>query len=226
MAQMKVKWASAAVHNPAPAAGSAAENEAVPSGRTTRKTLLAKIRSGDSFGWEEFYDTYKSFIWSVALHLKVTRNFRLSDADIADLIQNVMFDFCKPGKFNYDPAAGVKFRTWLSRVVRNKLLDLVRKKTRNRPADVSERSQDGDPDRPFDDIVEAEWRNFLFSEAMKRLKSEVQPATFKAFEMLMEGQSPHDVGMKLGIRENNVYQIKCRCASRLEQVWKELPDAD
>jgi RNA polymerase sigma factor (sigma-70 family) len=208
------------------AAGIAAEGDAAPDERRTRKTLLSRVRSGDAFAWEEFYNTYKGFIWSVALRLKVAKNFRLSDADIADLIQNVMFDFCKPGKFNFDPAAGIKFRTWLSCVVRNKLLDLVRKKTRNRPADVSERFEDVDPDRPFDDIIEAEWKNFLFSEAMRRLKSEVQPATFMAFEMLMEGQPPHDVGIKLGIKENNVYQIKCRCASRLEQIWKELPDAE
>src|SRR5665213_1526378 len=114
-------------------------------GLTTSKTLIAKVQSGDSVAWQDFYETYKGFIESVARKLKFAHNYRLSDEDIADLIQIVMSDLWKLGKFRFDPTTGTKFRTWFGTVVRNKLVSLVRKKTQCKPADCSEPSEDDYP---------------------------------------------------------------------------------
>lgn len=190
----------------------------------TRKTLIAKVKSGDPIAWEEFYNTYKVFIRNVALGLKNSKYYHLTDEDIADVIQNVMLDLWKPGRFRFDPAVGVKFRTWFSRIVRNKLLDLVRKKTRGKPADCSGPAEEDYPVEQFQQVWNAEWNRALFDDAMNqlRLRPEVESSTFNVFEMLLQGLSAQEVATRAGIKENNVYQIKHRYLTILRAIYEGL----
>lgn len=189
---------------------------------STRKTLLARVQSGDPVAWEDFYATYKRLIRNVALRLKHAYSFRLTDEDIADLIQNVMLALWRQGEFQFDPSRGIKFRTWFSKVVKNKLIDLNRKKTKCRPADAHLPDENELSVDHFEAIWTSEYQNVEYNEAKQQLKIEIEPETFRAFEMILEGLSPEEVARRQGIQKNNVYQIKNRCLAQLKTIYERL----
>ena len=196
----------------------------------TRKTLIARVQSGDDVAWEDFYNTYKGFIKGVAQRLRFSNNSRLSDEDIADLIHIVMLDLWNPEKPKYDPARGIKFRTWFGQIVRNKFYDLNRKKTKFKPVDCSEVAEEDyekhvplhDPMKDFQKVWDEEYGKVIFAESMKFLRNEIEPVTFTAFEMFLAGQSSKEIAKSLGIKENNVYQIKSRCIGQLRKIYEKL----
>ena len=91
---------------------------------TTRKTLLSKIRAGNTIGWQEFYDIYKMPI------VTMTHKYGWDSTDTPDLIQQVMLAVFNNGKFSYDQEKGTKFRAWLGTITRYKMNDIFRKKCR------------------------------------------------------------------------------------------------
>ena len=200
----------------------------------TSKTLIAKVQAGDPVAWEEFYHTYKRLIFRIA------RLYELTEEDTADLLQNVMFDLWKPGKFRFKPSARAKFRTWLSRIVRNKLIDLLRKRNPCSPGmDTQPFAEDGevpkssqDPIRvmeqarfqkEFEPVFEEQWKTQRLADALACLKEEIEASTYRAFCLCnLDGVKPSEVAALIGITENNVYQITKRCLRRLSEIVKEL----
>ena len=188
----------------------------------TRKSLIARVQAGDRLGWEEFYEAYRGFIHTVALWRASARGYHLSEADIADLIQNVMVGVWNKGKLSYDPERGVRFRTWLTTIVLRKLDDLVKKRIRARPDPESEeilRQQ-------FDQACDDAWNESLKAQALALLREEVAPLDCQAFELLLKGQKPKEVAAQLKISANYVYLLKFRCAEKLQVIHAELKQDD
>lgn len=196
------------------------------SASVTRKTLIARVQAGDRIAWEEFYKIYKGFIRKVALGVVMAKRYRFTDEDIADLIQNVMLDLWKPGKFRYDPTKGVPFKGWFKRVVLNKLHDLNRKKTSLPPTDGVAKPPPEELDRKFEKVWDDEWARWLGQEAMRRLRENVEPETFQAFEMLLAGLDPKTVAERLKMKVNAIYQIRSRCKQQLMSICAELENAE
>lgn len=194
---------------------------------STRKTLIARVQAGDRIAWEEFYNTYKVFIRRVALGVVAAKHYRFTDEDIADLIQNVMFDLWKPGKFRYDPTKGIPFRGWFKRVVLNKLHDLNRKKTSLPPAAGAAKLPPPEKlDEDFAQAWEGEWTRWVHQESLRRLSERVEPKTFQAFEMLLAGKNTQAVAECLGLKVNAVYQVRSRCIQQLKSLIAELENSD
>ncbi len=193
---------------------------------TTSKTLLAKVQSGDTVGWEEFYHTYKELIVIVA---RQSAPGHCADEDIADLIQIVMLDLWKPGKFSFDPGKGIKFRTWFSSIVRNKLIDLSRKK-RKHEQNHSSLEADGDfqleiPVDAFEKVWYREWQRHLLHNALIQLQSEVSASTYQAFDLnKRQEMSPNEVAIILGITADKVHLSSCRCLKRLRVILEKLEE--
>lgn len=96
----------------------------------TRRTLLEGVKAGDQCKITEFYNGYKNIIRLFAAEVARRQGWFLNNDDLADVIQEVLTSILKSNTLSYDVEKGAKFRTWLKRVVQNKVVDLVRTKCR------------------------------------------------------------------------------------------------
>lgn len=192
---------------------------------TTKKTLIDKLHDGDEISWDEFYEKYHGII------IEVGRAKGLTEDECKDLVQESMICFFrKTPTFRFDPGIA-KFRTYFSRIVHGKIVDIIRKRMPT-VSDISDGSavviaeQDA-PDNAFDKILLDRWRNLVLEEAKELLRTRVKPETFQAFELyVLQGRDPIKVAEALGMTMNQVYVAKTRCTKALEKILKEFDDAD
>ena len=88
--------------------------------------LIARMAKdpNDAKAWEEFVGYYEKFI-HVVLH-----QMHFKSADFDDAVQEILIKIWQNlPKFELDPDRG-QFRTWLSRVIRNRLLDFIKQDKR------------------------------------------------------------------------------------------------
>ena len=198
---------------------------------TTRKSLLAKVRSGDEVSWREFYETYKPLI------LLRGGDLRLTADEKEELVSKVMCEIFQKdivGKFDlekvpddvvfkYDPAKG-RFRHYLRKIIRNQALGIIRQRRPHDSLDVP-----GAPEPVAEDRLEAEWtrewRQLLYVEAVKELKLHVDAKTYSAFELYaIQRRKPEEVADFLGISVASVYTGKSRCIERIKKIIKDLEE--
>lgn len=191
----------------------------------TSKTLIDKLKDGDLVSWDEFYERYHGIIVYVG-HSK-----GLTDDECDDLVQEVMVRFFKRAKtFSFDPGIA-KFRTYFSRIVSGKIVDIMRKRM-NTVADISQQAEgclgiQESPDVEIDRCILAQWRILILKQAKEILKSKVDTKTYEAFELYAEQQRDiNKVCEVLDMSANQVYVAKNRCIKALNKILQELNEAD
>src|SRR5271163_3527766 len=147
----------------------------------TRASLLVRLRDGDDAeAWQEFVHLYAPVIYGFA------RKRGLQDADAADLMQEVLRSLSSAARrLDYDPARGT-FRGWLFTVTRNKVFNFldarrhrvvgsgdsrVRQKLEQQASNGNDLASDWEQD----------YQRTVAAQAMQRVQSEFQPATWNAF---------------------------------------------
>ena len=198
---------------------------------TTRKSLLAKVRSGDEIAWAEFYATYKPLI------LLIGGDHGLTYDEKQELIQKVMCEIFQKdiiGKydpdnipedvvFKYDPAKG-RFKHFFRKIVRNQAIKIYHKRKDHLSID-----DENLPPIPTEDQWNAswdeEWKKHILNMALTELRGRVKPETFVAFEMYaMHRKTVEEVAEFLNISVSSVYTAKSRCITALKEIIKELED--
>src|SRR6266478_2434159 len=89
----------------------------------TRASLLGRLKDlGDVASWEEFYQTYRELIYSVA------RKAGLNETEAEEAVQETLISVAKkmPG-FKYDPTVD-SFKGWLLTVTRWRILDQLERR--------------------------------------------------------------------------------------------------
>ena len=194
----------------------------------TRPSLLLRVRDPrDAQAWTRFVDVYTPLVFNFC------RRRGLQAADAADVAQDVMRAVSRSiGRFEYDPGRGA-FRDWLYRVTRSKLTDFHRGRQRE-PAGSGESAvhdllaEQADPDaeaaREADDWQQT-WHRHRFDSAAERVRSEVQPATWKAFwATAVEGRPVQEVADELGLTPGAVYIARSRVLARLKSATGEMDE--
>ena len=169
---------------------------------------------------------YEPFVFRFA------RRGGLQDADARELVQNVMVSVARAvGRWKPDSARG-RFRTWLFRIARNQLLDILAKRSRDEAANgatgnsvffeqVCSSSSDS-----RDELHSAQRRE-LFRWASDRVKTLVKRQTWQAFWMTaVEDQDPESVAIQLQMTTGAVYIARSRVISRLRDEVKKWEDDD
>src|SRR4029079_4936762 len=184
----------------------------------TRVSLLVRLRDvGDADAWREFAHLYAPVIYGFA------RKRGLQDADAADLMQEVLRSVSSAApRLEYDPARG-SFRGWLFTITRNKVFNFLESRSRrvvgsgdSAVRDRLEQQADGNGAPSAD--WEADYRRTLAAQAMERIKSEFQAATWKAFlQTAVDGLSPAQAAKNIGMSVGAVYVAKSRVIARLRQ---------
>ena len=193
----------------------------------TRASLILRLPSAaDAEAWQEFVAIYEPVIYRFAIR------GGLQDADARELVQNVMVSVARAvGRWKPDQSRG-RFRTWLFRIARNQLLDVLAKRQRQllSPANSGEWNQIEQmiaDTATSDHQLRVEHRRQLFRWAAERVKSSVKEATWRAFWLTaVEATSPESVAAELGMTTGAVYIARSRVLSRLQNEVKKWEDDD
>jgi RNA polymerase sigma factor (sigma-70 family) len=186
------------------------------SNANTRTSLLERLRDGaDPMAWDDFFRRYWPFVFSVARHQGCTEH------TAEEMVQEVMLAiFEKKAVFRHDPARG-RFRDWLGGVVRNKVIA-----RRRSPAERC-RARGGDdnlpeiesPDEQPDTGWEAAFEQAVLAFLLDRVRSQVHPRTYQAFEaVVFGGCSGAEAARLTGLTPNAVYQAKKNVLKRLRDL--------
>ena len=182
----------------------------------TRHSLILRLPSAqDSRAWTEFCSIYEPLIHRFA------RNQGLQDADAKELVQDVMISVAKSVKdWRVDASRG-RFRAWLFRIARNRLIDHLRKRRPDRASGGTEElSALGNvvARESVEATLESQHRQELFRSAAALVRDEVQPSTWQAFwKTYVGGLSSEDAARELGITVGAVYIARSRVLHRLRQ---------
>jgi RNA polymerase sigma factor (sigma-70 family) len=186
------------------------------SGTHTRTSLLERLHDGaDPMAWDDFFHRYWPFAFAVA------RRRGCSEHTAEEVVQDVMAAiFERKAVFRHDPSRG-RFRDWLGGVVRNQAA-----LRRRAPAErCRARGSDGDPaeiedrgDAP-DALWEAAFDQAMLAFLLDKVREEVHPRTFQAFEAFtLGGCSGEEVARLTGLTPNAVYQARKNILRRLRDL--------
>lgn len=187
----------------------------------TRESLLLQLRDpSDRLAWEEFVEIYRPVVYRIA----VARG--MQHADALDLVQTVFIAIAGSiGRWEKsEPSA--RFRHWLLRVAKNATINAI---TRRPPDRAQAGSAAGEllaqciaPDPKTASLIEFEYRRELYLRAAEQVRVDIQPDTWKAFEMTaIEGMSNEAAAQELGKSIGVIYAARSRVMKRLSNIVSE-----
>ena len=197
----------------------------------TRRSLLDRLRNWeDQASWQEFFQTYWKFIYTVAIRSG------LSDHEAEEVVQETVLSVAKKmPAFVYDPAR-CTFKGWLMHLIRLRIMDQLR---RRQPAFQQLPSSDADtrrtstvervPDPSSNGELESAWnggweRN-LIDAAMERVKLRVKPEHYQIFHLsAVKALKPGEVARLLQINIGKVYLVRHRVAKEVKREIQRLKE--
>lgn len=171
---------------------SAAQHDLTGSSGLTSPSLLSRLRHRDGLAWERFVDLYGPLIFHWC------RRHSLSEADSADLMQEVFAAVArKIDGFDYLQHSG-RFRGWLWVMTRNKIRDHRRRSARQFSGGALhalENTLENLPDEWSDDSSADSLREVrsLVRRALTLIEREFQPQTWQAFWRAVVDERPRDM---------------------------------
>lgn len=190
---------------------------------TTRHTLIKRAQtSRDNETWEEFVDAYKKFIFYMLKQMQVPHSL------VDDLAQEILLNLW--AKLEMYAKEKGKFRSWLTRVIRNSAKDCLIKEQRynKRQENAGEvlKLLESVSESQFEKIVDREWRTHMVNLTLESLESELSETAIKVFKLGLDQLSAEKIAEKLGITVGSVYTLKNRVkelfSRRLKQIVEEL----
>src|SRR5215468_1166948 len=163
---------------PASALGKGGPADLIP----TRESLLSRLKNWeDHDSWQDFFDTYWRLIYSMA------RKADLTDAEAQDIVQETVISVARKIEgFQYDPAV-CSFKTWMLRLTRWRIINQLKKRSRDHASDQFLPPGTGEPPDPpeitvgfdLEAIWNREWEKNLLDAALERVKRQVPPEQFQ-----------------------------------------------
>ncbi|VGO16312.1 hypothetical protein PDESU_04903 [Pontiella desulfatans] len=180
----------------------------------TRNTLLQRAKDPkDERAWSEFVSYYETFIFILLRQMNVPQQ------DCDDLTQAVLVKVWKKlAMFDRERA---KFRTWLSTLIRNTVINHWDVQTRRwrreeKYGEVQTEPPPGLPSSPeFDVIYQKEWEAYITNLAMKNVRGEFKDNAMQVFEMALNNSSTAEIAEQLDLHTATVTRLKNRVRDRL-----------
>ena len=194
----------------------------------TRATLLQRLKNWqDQAGWQDFFDTYRSLLFGLAVKSGLTQ----TEAD--DVVQETLVAVARHmPTFKYDPAIG-SFKGWLLNQTRWRIHDQIRRRRRRGlfeqgveeelplPADFECQTPE------LEKIWDEEWEKNILEAATRRAKRKVEARQWQVFDFhVVKGWSPEDTAKAFAVSVGQIYTTKSRVSEAIrlevEQLKKEL----
>ncbi len=189
----------------------------------TRASLLLRIQDPEDVeAWSEFQEIYAPLVY------RLGRSRGLQDADAQELAQEVMIAVAGAiQRWQPDRQRG-RFRTWLYRVARNTLINLLAKQSRREQAAGDTNVQQmllqvtaGDDGQSLEIQQQLRRQTFLWAAAQARRTC--QPATWQAFwRTCVEGHPVADVARQLKMTPGAVYVSRSRVMAKLKRLVEQV----
>jgi RNA polymerase sigma factor (sigma-70 family) len=183
---------------------------------TTRSSLLQRLRGGEAGPWEEFARLYLPFLSRAA------EGLGLRGQDVDELAQATLTDLFRGREtFAYDRDRG-RFRDYLRKALLARLFKQRRQAERaGTPTDpLPEPARD-----EWEQRWEEEYRRHVLRAALDRVRAEVEPKTFQAFQLYaLERADARAVARFLEMSASAVYTSKSRVLERLRAAVRELTE--
>ncbi len=180
---------------------------------TTHLSLMERVRNNrDEVAWQEFYDVYKSLIY------RYTQQRNLSDADAEEIVGQCFEKLSSEmSRFEFRPTRG-KFKTWLKKLVNNKITNLLDKQRREGLLPNSD--LDARAAIPADALWDRTWRQEVLNYCVQQARARVSTRNYQIFRLsVYEAWSADQIAESLRLKVEQVYRAKQRV---LEVVREEM----
>jgi RNA polymerase sigma factor (sigma-70 family) len=184
----------------------------------TTSTILRELReSSESDAWSRLVTRFRRPI------VRFARKMGHAPADAEDVAQETLSAFVEAYRAGrYDRTKG-RLSQWLFGIAFRQSQRVRR--LSSRAARAADHVEDVDGLAPPDvtDLWEREWEEGMLAECFRRVREEVEPQTFRIFELVvLEGKTPADVGRTLNLPATVVYNSKHRVIARLRRLRTAL----
>ena len=188
----------------------------------TTSTILGGLRDFEDRGaWERFVARFRAPIVQLAL------GQGLKPADAEDVAQETLLAFADGFRAgHYDVQKG-RLSRWLFGIAYRQMLRAREARGRRaaqaqgdeESSDLAQLSDEAAATRSWD----VEWERALLAQCMARARGEVQPVTFRAFELAaIENRDAAEVARELAIDVKAVYNAKHRLLKRIRELREGL----
>ena len=187
----------------------------------TSKTLLLRLQQqNDDKAWDRFSLEYRPFIYSL---IKV---YGVSHEDSEELVQDVLVKVWKAmGDFLY-VRERCKFRTWLSRVVKNATINFLNlKKNRMKKLEVDDCEdalKNFSSKNEIDAKAETEWKLFIANKAWENIHDSFSEKVLEAYSYMAAGNSAAETAAKFEIEENTAFRYRTRVKDAMSREIRRL----
>ena len=192
----------------------------------TRLSLLIRVRDpADHQAWLEFIEIYRPVI------IRLARRQGMQEADAEDVAQTVLISVAKSIESREHDRQQARFRTWLTRVARNAILNALMRRKPDRAvggSDLHPSLDQSESDRHRDsELLRLEFRREVFRWGARQIKSEFEPATWDAFWLTtVEDRSCEDAAKIIGKPIGTIYTARSRVMRRLKEKVTEYDCAE
>jgi RNA polymerase sigma-70 factor (ECF subfamily) len=190
----------------------------------TRQTMVERARDqGNRQAWDDFVSFYSGFIRMVIRKMKVP----VDDTD--DLVQNVLLRVWRSLGVMQMGKNNAKFRTWLSTVIRNAVLQhLEQHKRKYQAASIDALAESGGrslllSDRPeIDELIEQEWKRHVVDLALGRIKKHFSGQAVEVLVRSLKGETVETICSTLHLTPGSVYVLRNRTKLRFMDEIRNL----
>jgi len=192
----------------------------------TRLTLINRLRNrDDQRSWETFVDLYWRRVYGVCMAAGLT------ESEAEDAAQETMIGVAKDIE-KYDSSLG-RFTPWLLGRAKWRITEQLRKRkhqlkrersmTKTRTGTLERIPDEASLNR--EEVLESEWKEYLFKIAVDKIKHQVKPAHFQIFDLLvLKKMTVEEVTALTGVIRDTIYTIKHRVLQLLQEQIKTLEE--
>lgn len=192
----------------------------------TRHSLIIQVQDpSNREAWEKFSTIYRPVVYRLA------RSRGLQDADAEDLSQQVLMAIARaiPDWKQHNPQT--RFRHWLQRIAKNAILNALTRRPKDVPSGQTETinllTEVAVPNQQLENQIELEYQRQVYRRAAEIVRETVHEGTWRAFvHCVVEGESTESVAQRTGKTIGNVHAARSRIMKRLQDVVRELEEAD
>ncbi len=193
---------------------------------TISSTLLDQLRARRPEAWQRLVLLYGPVAY------RWCRRSNLNAQDAADVVQEVLAAvMIHLPEFHRDQPED-SFGGWLAAITRNKIREHYRRrrgKAEARGGSTAERrlADIAQPPEPSEESIRPDAQSVacLSRRVLEMIRAEFEARTWDAFwRVSVEGQSPSNVALDLGISVAAIYKAKSRVLARFREVLRELPE--
>lgn len=185
--------------------------EAIFKRQSSEEQLLAKLREGDAAATAQLYRLHVRYLTAVC------SRYVVNDEDVKDVLQEAFIKIFS-SIHRFQPKGTGSLRSWMSRIVANEAIDLLKAKSRLSFSELTEDSTGMPDEEPEVEEVPAG--------QLQRFVQELPEGYRVVFNLyVMEGKSHREIAAMLGIREgtsaSQLHKAKCALAEKIKKYRRD-----